>query len=502
MRSVRSPLVLMCLVGCNTTPTSTRSDTHFDPPSGTTITDENAAVRVVGLDDETVCFSVDGGDPGFGETCAAELGDDRTIPLTCGFHAVNIRWGTSDKEAEAANFLVDSPACEDVVGVVTLWQNDDLVRAAVAIKDDLQCRMNGCENPSGIGSWSTDCGEGSVQWDVSLDGLTAVSSFTYSSCRASTTIEVHDPADPYWLDETAVLPLEVELVLDGKLTQRTDFDGNGEESGTLDVSGDFVGKFASAISIVDAGRGGGWFEAGCLTGPVPGEICAPGEAMIRYDFPDWSCHGSICPEPGIPPEGEVDTDGDGVADTADLCPEVFDPYQLDSDGDGVGDACDEAPGFVLIQFETQGRCLLTESGGGITTTTNCLAGDPAQQWVPFNAGGHSGFRNVGLDACLSHTDSWIGPWSLTVATCDESDSFQQWDYESYDQGGLEAAWPGRLNSVSDDFCAYADTLGNVYGTIANCDLAGSESGRRVGLYVYGDFTAAPMDPATLPPAAP
>ncbi len=502
MRPVRPFLLLGLLGGCASGPGVVRVDTHFDPASGTTITDEDASVGIVGLDEEVVCYSVDGGDPGTGESCVAELGADRRIPITCGFHAVTIRWGEGDSKMEQGSFLVDSPSCEDVVGVVTLWQNDDLVRAMVAIKDDLQCRMNGCENPGGVGDWSADCGEGRVAWNVSLSGVRAISEFTYSSCRASTTIEVHDPADPYWLDDSAVLPLDVELVLDGTITQDTDFSGNGEEGGTVSVGGDFDGKFTSAISIVDKARGGGWFEAGCLTGPVPGEVCAPGEAMIRYDYPDWSCHGSICPEPGIPPEGEVDTDGDGVADEADLCPEVFDPYQADSDGDGVGDLCDEDPGYVLIQFQTQGRCLVAESGGDVTTTTNCLGGDPSQQWAPFNAGGHTGFRNLGLDACLSHTDSWIGPWSLTVATCNEADSFQQWDYESYDQGGQEAAWPGRLNSVSDDFCAYADTLGNVYGTIANCDLAGSESGRRVGLYVYGDFTSAPLEVSSLPPASP
>ena len=45
-----------------------------------------------------------------------------------------------------------------------------------------------------------------------------------------------------------------------------------------------------------------------------------------------------------------DADGDGVADAADLCPDVFDPIrpidggaQADADGDGQGDACDPTP---------------------------------------------------------------------------------------------------------------------------------------------------------------
>jgi len=37
-----------------------------------------------------------------------------------------------------------------------------------------------------------------------------------------------------------------------------------------------------------------------------------------------------------------DSDGDGVRDGFDVCPDVADPDQTDSDGDGIGDACNEA----------------------------------------------------------------------------------------------------------------------------------------------------------------
>jgi hypothetical protein len=471
-----------------------RVATHFDPPSGTALPDDAAVVHIVGLDDTTVCASVDAGDPGFGETCASDLGTSRDISLECGFHTITIRWGEGEEDTEEASYLVDGPTCAEVDGPVALWQNDELVKAFVAIKDDLQCRMNGCENPGGTGNWSTDCGDGRVDWNVSLDGLRAISTFTYDNCSASTTLQVHDPADPYWLDATAVLDLEVTLVLDGSVRQDTDFDGNGEEGGTVEISGDFDGRVESFISIQDAARGGGWFEAGCATGPVPGEVCAPGEAMIRYDYPDWSCHGAICPEPGDPPVEGPDADGDGIPDDSDVCPDVVDPYQADTDEDGIGDACDDAPGFYLIQFETDGRCLYAESGGGVSSTTSCLPGDPSQQWEVASVDGQRTFRNIGLDACLSHTDSWAGPWTVTVDACESSDEFQRWTLETYDQGGLSAAWPTRLHAVSDDFCIYTDFTDNVYGTIWNCDLAGTESNRKIGIYAYGDFTGTPLAP--------
>ncbi|MFH1405018.1 MAG: thrombospondin type 3 repeat-containing protein [Patescibacteria group bacterium] len=42
-------------------------------------------------------------------------------------------------------------------------------------------------------------------------------------------------------------------------------------------------------------------------------------------------------------DGNDDTDGDGINDNMDDCPQVADPNQVDGDGDGLGDACDPCP---------------------------------------------------------------------------------------------------------------------------------------------------------------
>ena len=43
-------------------------------------------------------------------------------------------------------------------------------------------------------------------------------------------------------------------------------------------------------------------------------------------------------------EGEhADSDGDGIVDTEDNCPDQFNPEQGDNDSDGVGDLCDNCP---------------------------------------------------------------------------------------------------------------------------------------------------------------
>jgi uncharacterized protein (TIGR03382 family) len=76
--------------------------------------------------------------------------------------------------------------------------------------------------------------------------------------------------------------------------------------------------------------------------------------------------GSVCV--GEPSECDDDSDGDGVGDAADVCPDVADPAQLDGDDDGIGDACDDtavpgndgccstssrgAPGAMLLALMT------------------------------------------------------------------------------------------------------------------------------------------------------
>lgn len=60
----------------------------------------------------------------------------------------------------------------------------------------------------------------------------------------------------------------------------------------------------------------------------------PGAAEICGDGIDQDCDGSDL-------SCIVDTDGDGVPDETDNCPDVSNPNQADSDGDGVGDVCDD-----------------------------------------------------------------------------------------------------------------------------------------------------------------
>lgn len=49
---------------------------------------------------------------------------------------------------------------------------------------------------------------------------------------------------------------------------------------------------------------------------------------------------SLYPVSTDPIESEPDNDGDGIPNSSDNCPDVYNPDQKDSDGDGIGDLCD------------------------------------------------------------------------------------------------------------------------------------------------------------------
>ncbi len=76
----------------------------------------------------------------------------------------------------------------------------------------------------------------------------------------------------------------------------------------------------------------------------PGFICdTPSGLCIRLGCSndldcneDEICQNAAC----VPRPDDIDTDGDGVFDQRDNCPEIFNPDQADSDGDNIGDLCD------------------------------------------------------------------------------------------------------------------------------------------------------------------
>ena len=84
---------------------------------------------------------------------------------------------------------------------------------------------------------------------------------------------------------------------------------------------------------------------GCFAGPDAGglpcgpTLACPGDQVCSLDGVCVRIGGGDAGRP----DGNGDSDSDGLVDTLDNCPQVANPSQVDEDGDGLGDRCDLCP---------------------------------------------------------------------------------------------------------------------------------------------------------------
>jgi hypothetical protein len=164
--------------------------------------------------------------------------------------------------------------------------------------------------------------------------------------------------------------------------------GTGQPGDVLDVEVRGAGGTVKAQdrlnSPVTVGTDGTWTHE--FTGFNPAlPYSATSVSLIEGAITNSADEGSsICgntpdtfvPGPPNPPTPKpLDSDGDGVPNSADNCPNVPNANQRDNDGDGIGDACDPTPNVVVTTGGAAGGG--TTAGGSTTNTIIQVVPGPA-----------------------------------------------------------------------------------------------------------------------------
>jgi len=112
-----------------------------------------------------------------------------------------------------------------------------------------------------------------------------------------------------------------------------------------------------------------------------------------------------------------DTDGEGVCDAFDNCPDTANPSQADSDGDGDGDACDPCPSDPLNDSDGDGFCNSEDNCPWVSNTDqvdtdNDGFGDACDLGYSI----HNQAFCVGLPEAFGDPDA-IATWESATNTC-------------------------------------------------------------------------------------
>ena len=225
--------------------------------------------------------------------------------------------------------------------------------------------------------------------------------------------------------------LTINDIIDGNCICLGDLDGDMDGIPDIDDNCPLVANFPQVDSDGD-GMGDVCDDDDDNDGTPDADDCAPLDSLISFsigdacnDFDSTTVNDVI--NQNCMCAGSDDTDGDGIANVDDNCPDVANPDQADFDGDGMGDVCD-----------------VDDDGDGVVDDVdNC----------PFTQNlGQADFDGDGLgDVCDSDDDGDGSPDDMDCAPLDSLISFYIGD--SCDDGDVTT-----INDQVDSTCTCVGML--------------------------------------------
>ena len=195
----------------------------------------------------------------------------------------------------------------------------------------------------------------------------------------------------------------------------------------------------------------------------------------------------------------VDTDGDGIDDTVDLCVDVYDPNQIDCDGDGIGDSCDSS--YYLwngTPVGQEGYRRVYFSQGSVSTSNfdvvaNGAATDPLYNWSTLING--SSLNVDSLEVIDCETAVYAGDndgvdWTLTYTMRDNKvvADLELFSDTTFSDAGEIEVW----NYMDMDLFGSSNDIGFARGTNGNYSLLISDMSDTSGLSL-GQFSPATLN---------
>jgi hypothetical protein len=166
----------------------------------------------------------------------------------------------------------------------------------------------------------------------------------------------------------------------------------------------FQSPQGNGLSVTGGGRGCnesvgrfGVLELELDPNGVPRHFAADFEQHCENGEP--ASHGTVYYDSEGPPfAAPLDSDGDGVPDSIDDCPDVADPAQRDVDADGIGDACDDVYSITYLTIDSPAGDYI---GQGKRLT-----------YVPREGSFHASHGGDSVYAAFDGGSDW---WGLTIS---------------------------------------------------------------------------------------